>query len=73
MSEEKGKTIEIPKSLFERISGEIEGTDFKTVSEYVAYAAREKLARKENEAVSTAYSKEEEEKIKNRLRALGYL
>ena len=72
MAEEKRKTIEIPQSLYEKISSEIEGTQFKTVSEYVAYAARERLAGNENEAAST-YSREDEEKIKNRLRALGYL
>jgi len=69
---EKGKTIEIPESLFERVMVRIEGTSFPSVSDYVVNVLREKLASEEKED-PTRYTKEEEEKVKERLRALGYL
>lgn len=69
---EKGKSIEIPDSLFERVTVRIKGTNFQSVSDYVVQALREKLASEEKES-SGRYTKEEEEKIKDRLKALGYL
>jgi Arc/MetJ-type ribon-helix-helix transcriptional regulator len=69
---EKSKTIEIPESLFERLTVRIQGTSFQSVSDYVASALREKLASEERED-QTHYTKEEEEKVKERLKALGYL
>ena len=50
----------------------IQGTSFQSVSDYVGNVLREKLASEEKED-STRYTKEEEEKIKERLKALGYL
>jgi len=69
---EKGKTIEIPESLYERLKVRIQGTSFQSVSDYVANVLREKLA-SEEKADPTRYTKEEEEKVKERLKALGYL
>jgi Arc/MetJ-type ribon-helix-helix transcriptional regulator len=69
---EKSRTIEIPESLFERLMVRTQGTNFQSVSDYVASVLREKLAAEEK-ADSTRYTKEEEEKVKERLKALGYL
>jgi len=69
---EKSRTIEIPESLFERVRVRIQGTSFQSVSDYVGNVLREKLASEEKED-STRYTREEEEKIKERLKALGYL
>jgi len=69
---EKRRSVEIPESLYERVNARIKGTSFQTVSDYVAYALREKLVREENVQAS-GYTKEEEEKVKDRLKALGYL
>ena len=69
---EKSKTIEIPESLFERVMVRIEGTKFQSVSDYVVNVLREKLASEEKQEPAR-YTKEEEEKIKDRLKALGYL
>ena len=69
---EKNKSIEIPESLFERVAVRIEDTNFQSVSDYVVQALREKLASEEKES-SGPYTKEEEDKIKDRLKALGYL
>ena len=72
MSEKNGKkftTISIPTALAEKI----EGTGFHSLSSYVTYVLRELLASMEEEGAGEALTKEEEEKIKERLRALGYL
>ena len=72
-STEKGEftEISIPTKLFERIKERIKGTGFTSVSSYVKYVLEELLSEEEEESVS--YSKEDEEKIKARLRALGYI
>lgn len=76
MTEEKiGKkytTISIPTPLAEKIKKRIEGTGFTNVSSYVTYVLREILAGMEEET-EEAFTKEDEERIKERLRALGYL
>jgi len=69
---EKRKTIEIPETLYDRVSARIKGTEFASVSDYVARVIRERLAGEENEKTSS-YTKEEEERVKQRLKALGYL
>jgi len=68
----KEKFIEvlIPTSLFEKIKERIKGTGFSSVSGYVTYVLREVLSEEEE---GKEFSKEDEEKIKARLRALGYI
>ncbi len=70
MAEEKFVEVKIPASLYKKIEERIEGTGFSSVSSYVTYVLRELLAEDEEEEV---YTPEEEEKVKERLRALGYL
>ena len=72
-SERKYTTVSIPIQLYEKIKQRIEGTGFTSVSDYVTYVLREVLASLEEEEKEEAFSKEEEEKVKERLRALGYL
>jgi hypothetical protein len=50
----------------------IKGSNFASVSEYVSFILRERLTTEE-EGSKTVYSKEDEEKIKSRLKDLGYL
>jgi Arc/MetJ-type ribon-helix-helix transcriptional regulator len=69
---EKRRTIEIPETLYDRVSARIKGTEFASVEDYVARTIRERLAADEN-AKPSGYTKEEEEKVKARLKALGYL
>jgi len=76
MAEEKdGKkftTISIPTPLAEKIKKRIEGTGFTSLSSYVTYVLREVISGIEEES-EEVFSKEDEEKVKDRLRALGYL
>ena len=72
VSEEK-VPIYISKTLYERIKKEVEESqgEFKNVEEFIEFVLREVL--KEEETEEPAYTPEEEEEIKRRLRSLGYL
>ena len=71
--DKKYTTVSIPKPLYDKVKKLIEGTGFTSVSDYVTYVLREIIASIEEEEKEEVFSKEEEEKIKARLRALGYI
>ena len=71
--EKKYTTISIPSQLAEKIKKRIEGTGFHSLSSYATYVLREVISGMENKDEDEAFSKEDEEKVKDRLRALGYL
>jgi len=78
MSSEDNKveytTVSIPKPLAEKIKERMKGTGFSSVSSYVTYILRQILSSIEKEESSKeAFTKEEEEKVKQRLRDLGYI
>jgi len=64
--------VSIPSPLFEKAKKRIEGTGFTSVSDYLTFMLREIIASYEQEE-GPDFSKEDEEKVKERLRALGYL
>ena len=68
MAEEKN-TISVPAPLYDKIREKIKDTEFKSVSDYVIYVLNELMSEEDEEALS----KEDEEKIKARLRSLGYI
>ncbi|PNX51401.1 MAG: CopG family transcriptional regulator [Thermoplasmata archaeon M8B2D] len=70
--ENKFTTISIPTPLAEKIKKRIKGTGFTSLSSYVTYVLREVLSGIEEEQ-EEAFSKEDEERVKDRLRSLGYL
>jgi len=70
--EKKYTTISIPIPLAEKIKKRIKGTGFTSLSSYVIYVLREVMSGIEAES-NEVFSKEDEEKVKERLRALGYL
>ena len=71
--EKKYTTVSIPVQLAENIEKRIKNTGFNSVSSYVTYVLREVLSSLEEEKKEEVFTKEEEEKVKERLRALGYL
>ena len=78
MSEDEHKveytTVSIPKILADKIKERMKGTGFPSVSAYVAYVLRQVLSSiEEEERSKEAFTKEEEEKVKQRLRDLGYI
>jgi len=67
----KFTTVSIPTPLFKKVAERIKGTGFTSVSSYVAYVLREIVAEEEGE--EEPFSKEDKERVKERLRALGYI
>ena len=67
-------TVSIPKPLVEKIKERMKGTGFSSVSSYVTYVLRQILSSiEEEERTKQAFTKEEEDKVKQRLRDLGYI
>jgi Arc/MetJ-type ribon-helix-helix transcriptional regulator len=69
--EKKFTTVSIPTPLFQKVAERIRGTGFTSVSSYVTYVLREVVTEEREE--EQPFSEEDEERIKDRLRALGYL
>ena len=63
--------VSIPTSLFKKIEEKIKGSEINSVSSYVAKVLRESLSKEETN--QEALTKEDEEKVKKRLKALGYI
>ncbi len=67
-------TVSIPESLFRRIEKLIEGSGFRSVSEFVTFVLRQVVADMEAEKLKGEGLTEEERKaIIERLKRLGYL
>jgi metal-responsive CopG/Arc/MetJ family transcriptional regulator len=70
----KYTTVSIPESLFKRIEKIIEGSGFKSVSEFVTFVLRQVVVDMEAEKLREEGLTEEEKKaIVDRLKRLGYL
>jgi Arc/MetJ-type ribon-helix-helix transcriptional regulator len=69
----KFTSVSVPVPLFNKIEDRIEGTGFTSVSSYVTYVLREIIANKEEEEAENPFTEEDEKKVKDRLKALGYL
>ena len=69
----KGKfsTISLPVKLIERIKKRIKDTGFTSVSSYIEFLARVSIEEIDNKKNPVAI--EDKEKVKARLRALGYI
>ena len=76
----KTRSVQIPVKVYIRIKKRLPRTEFKNVSQYVTYVLKEVLSNIEeeekpvaNESDESPYTEEEEEAVKERLRALGYM
>jgi hypothetical protein len=63
--------IAIPTTLYKKIEEKIKGTEFPSVASYVAKVMDDSLSK--DEETKEAFTKEEEDKVKDRLKALGYI
>ena len=70
--EQESKAVSLSAELYGRIEERVRDTGFGSVDEYVTFVLEEVL-KEEGEETEVAFSKEEEEEVKKRLRALGYL
>jgi len=67
------KEVNISEELYAKIQKRVEESkEFNSVDEYVKYVL-EQVVEKTEEKKEQPYSKEDEEKVKERLRSLGYL
>jgi len=67
-------TVSIPKPLAEKVKERMKGTGFSSVSSYVTYVLRQVLSSIEHDKrAKQAFTKEEEDRVKQRLRDLGYI
>ena len=60
------RSIAIPKTLYDRAQAAMNAAGFSTVDEYAAFVLEQVLQ-------GTAGSQDEDEKVKKRLKALGYM
>jgi len=79
MEEKKITTVSIPAHLAEKLKKRMEGTGFSSLSSYVTYILRQVVSsieidekNKESEK-KEAFTEEDEKRVKDRLRGLGYL
>ena len=63
--------IAIPTSLYKRIEEKIKGTELTSVASYVTKVLDDSLSKDKEQ--KEAFTKEEEDKVKDRLKALGYI
>ena len=68
---EEKKAVFLPAELYGKIEERVNVTEFGSVDEYVIFVLEEVL--KDEGEEEKAFSKEEEEQVKKRLRDLGYL
>jgi len=68
-------TVSIPRPLADKIKKRCEGTGFNSVSSYVTYVLRQILSNTEmqEEKVEEPFTEQDEQKVKARLKSLGYL
>jgi Arc/MetJ-type ribon-helix-helix transcriptional regulator len=67
----KYTTVSVPIQLNDKIKEIIKDTGFNSVSSYVTYVLRQLVS--EGPDKSTGFSRSDEEKVKERLKSLGYL
>ena len=67
-------TIKIPRPLYDKIAGAIDGAGYDSVTDFVVHVLRDIVStHAQNADKDTPYSDEELEQVKDRLRSLGYL
>ena len=69
--EKEFTNISIPTSLYKKIEEKIKDSEITSVSSYVTKILRESFSKEEGS--EQPLSKEDEEKVKERLKALGYI
>ncbi|HKX81327.1 MAG TPA: hypothetical protein VJL54_03655 [Nitrososphaera sp.] len=69
-------TIKISKDLYDKVESRVKSSndEFKSVEEYINFLITEVVNDSETQSTdANAYTKEEEEEIKGRLKNLGYI
>lgn len=69
----KNVTLKIPGELYDNLQSLIEGTGFRSVTEFAIYVLRDVAAGGKLDDASPGLSQREIEIVRQRLRALGYI
>ncbi len=69
--DKKFTTVEIPTDLYDQIEEKIKNTEVLSTADFIITLLKEKLSKDQKETDSL--SSEDEEKVKERLKALGYM
>ncbi len=69
--DKKFTTVEIPTDLYDQIEEKIKNTEVLSAADFIITLLKEKLSKDQKETDSL--SSEDEEKVKERLKALGYM
>lgn len=69
--DKKFTTVEIPIDLYDQIEEKIKNTEVLSAADFIITLLKEKLSKDQKETDSL--SSEDEEKVKERLKALGYM
>lgn len=69
MNGDQGMTVRLPPEVAQAIAARIAGSGFASVESFVAYV----LARLLENPSTEPFSEEDEQKLKERLRSLGYI
>lgn len=70
MTSEAVENVSLPKDLCDKIRRRMQGSDFRSIEEYVVFVLEQVVA---DEREKPVYTPEEEKKIEQRLRDLGYV
>lgn len=66
--------VALPTPVCENIEKRLAGTSFGSVSDYITYVLNEVISDTVGDGDATVpFTKEDEDKVKERLRALGYI
>jgi hypothetical protein len=68
-NESPARSIQIPNELADQLARRIEGSGFSTIDEFAAFV----LARLLEEPATEPFSEEDERRVRERLRSLGYI
>jgi len=66
-------TLKIPGELYDKLSDLIEGTGFRSVTEFATYVLRDVAAGGKLDRKPPGLTEQEVEAVRQRLRALGYI
>jgi hypothetical protein len=66
-------TLKIPRPLYERLAHVIEGTGFRSVTEFCVYVLRDLVATHDRSTAEDGMNADEVTAVRQRLRSLGYL
>jgi hypothetical protein len=66
-------TLKIPAELYKNLAGLIEGTGFRSVTEFAIHVLRDVAAGGKLEQKGSGLTEREVDAVRQRLRALGYI